>query len=90
MARRKKFTQYKVRTSKGVALEMCRYEGGKIVSELDVSDPVRMEKWVSRFGEEEANRHRIYDFVIESDYCVVDRWHSFEVRPTNIHEVYHE
>ena len=75
----KKMIKYQVQTTRGIANEMCRYEGGKIVAEklLKPADP----RWVERTKSDPDERN-IYIFTIETPYFCEARWRSFLVRPT--------
>lgn len=86
MTKRQK-TQIVVRCSRGIANEMCRYDGAEIVNELlleDKWDKV-VDRWVSEGNitpaeaELEKERHRLYQFTIEGLHHTTGRWASFGV-----------
>jgi len=70
----------KVRCSKAVAEEMCRYDDSKIISSILISNQTP----TAYLTNEERERFRKYEFIIEGEYHTMDRWDSFGVTPKEV------
>lgn len=89
---RQKATKILVRCTRGVANEMARYDCARIVGEklvdnrFDAVVDKRAEKWGFNNDEirEEKERHRVYEFTLESLHHTVARWRSFGVQPVEV------
>lgn len=85
MIKKPVLTKIQVRCTRPIALEMCRYDGSKIVSEALVDS--RFDVVVDRNSgthtpeeiEYEKEQHRVYDFVVEGCHHTLARWSSFGV-----------
>jgi hypothetical protein len=88
MIKKPVLTKIQVRCTRPIALEMCRYDGSKIVSEALVDS--RFDAVVDRMStktryltpeeiEHEKEQHRVYDFVVEGQSHTLARWSSFGV-----------
>lgn len=85
MIKKPVLTKIQVRCTRPIALEMCRYDGSKIVSEVLIDS--RFDAVVDRNSgtytpeerEYEKEQHRVYDFVVEGYRHTLARWSSFGV-----------
>lgn len=75
----KKLARIRVRCTRPIANEMCRYDNAQIVDEKVVDD--RFAKMFLPDEMEEYNRHVVCEFVIEGKSHTIARWHSFCVEP---------